>query len=61
MYSVTDAAMKLGISSRRVRVLLVEGRIGGKELGYDWVVLSLDYKRKRKSKKRQREDDNRNQ
>ena len=50
MYSVTEAAEKLGISTRRVRVLLTEGRLEGKKLGHDWVVLSLDYRRKRKVK-----------
>jgi excisionase family DNA binding protein len=50
MYSVKEAASKLGISDRRVRVLLSEGRLEGKKLGHDWVVLSLDYKRKRKQK-----------
>jgi len=52
MYSVREAAEKLGISDRRVRVLLNEGRIEGKKLGHDWVVLSLDYKRKRKVKRK---------
>jgi excisionase family DNA binding protein len=50
MYSVKEAASKLGISDRRVRVLLSEGRLEGKKLGHYWVVLSLDYKRKRKIK-----------
>lgn len=51
MYSVKEAAAKLGVSDRRVRVLLKEERIEGKKLGHDWVVLSLDYKRKKKPKK----------
>jgi excisionase family DNA binding protein len=51
MYSVKEAATKLGISDRRVRKLLEDKRIKGKKLGHDWVVLSLDYKRKRKPKK----------
>ena len=50
MYSVKEGATKHGISERRVRVLLKEGRIEGKKLGHDWVVLSLDYQRKRKPK-----------
>jgi hypothetical protein len=50
MYSVRDAATKLGVSPRRVRVLLNEGRIEGHKLARDWVVLSLDYKRKRRPK-----------
>lgn len=52
MYSVKEAAKELGISDRRVRVLLNEGRIEGKKLGHDWVVLSLDYKRKRKPRRK---------
>lgn len=31
-------------------VLLESGQLEGKKLGRDWVVLSLDYKRKRKQK-----------
>ena len=50
MYNVKEAAINLGISDRRVRKLLEEGRIKGKKLGRDWVVLSLDYQRKRKPK-----------
>ena len=50
MYSVKEAAAKLGISDRRVRKLLEEGRIAGKKLGHDWVVLDLNYTRKRKAK-----------
>jgi len=48
MYSVKEAAVKLGISDRRVRKLLEEMRLEGKRIGRDWVVLNLDYKRKRK-------------
>jgi hypothetical protein len=55
MYSVKEAAMKLGTSDRRVRFLFKEGRIEGKKLGHDWVVLSLDYQRKRKIKRRKGE------
>ena len=50
MYSVKEAAVKLGISDRRVRKLLEEMRLEGKKLGRDWVVLSLDYQRKRRLK-----------
>ena len=50
MYSVEEAATKLGISGRRVRRLLAEGRIKGKKLGGTWVVLDLNYTRKRKVK-----------
>jgi len=50
MYSVKEAALKMGISERHLRLLLEKGEIEGKKLGRDWVVLSLDYKRKRKPK-----------
>lgn len=50
MYSVTEAANKLGISGRRVRKLLEEGRINGRKVGPNWVVLDLNYTRRRKPK-----------
>ena len=52
MYSVKEAAQKLGLDTSQVRRLLAKGEIKGKKLGRDWVVLSLDYKRKRKPKAR---------
>ena len=50
MFSVKEAAQKMGISERYLRLLLEQSKIEGKKLGHDWVVLSLDYKRKRKPK-----------
>jgi hypothetical protein len=50
MYSVKEAANKIGISERHLRLLLKRGKVEGKKLGHDWVVLSLDYKRKRKQR-----------
>ncbi len=50
MYSTKEAAEKLGISDAHLRRLLESGQVKGKKLGHDWVVLSLDYKRKRKPK-----------
>ena len=50
MYSVKEAAQKMGLSDRHLRLLLETGQVKGKKLGHDWVVLSLDYKRKRKLK-----------
>ncbi len=47
MYSVKEASSKIGISDSHLRRLLESGQIKGKKLGHDWVVLSLDYKRKR--------------
>jgi len=52
MYSVKEAATKIGVSERHLRLLLKEGKIEGKKLGHDWVVLSLDYRRARKPKRR---------
>jgi len=54
MYSVKKAAEKLGLSDRHVRLLLEKGQLEGNKLGHDWVVLSLDYKRKRKPKSKKR-------
>ena len=51
MYSVKEAAEKIGISERHLRLLLERGVIEGKKLGHDWVVLGLNYIRKRKLKK----------
>lgn len=50
MYSVREAAPKMGISERHLRLLLKRKEVKGKQLGHDWVVLSLNYKRKRKPK-----------
>jgi excisionase family DNA binding protein len=50
VYSVKEAASKLGLSEQHIRYLLAKREIEGKRLGRDWVVLSLDYKRKRKPK-----------
>lgn len=52
MYSVREASDKMGISDSHCRRLLEKGVIEGKKLGHDWVVLSLDYKRKRRPKRR---------
>lgn len=52
MYSTKEAATKMGISPDHLRHLLANGEVEGKKLGHDWVVLSLDYKRKRKPKKK---------
>ncbi len=50
MYSVKEAAQKIGLDTSQVRRLLAKGEIKGKKLGHDWLVLSLDYKRKRRPK-----------
>jgi excisionase family DNA binding protein len=48
MYSVNEAAEKLGLDTSQVRRLLNRGSIKGVKLARDWVVLDLNYKRKRK-------------
>ena len=48
MYSVKEAAEKLGLDTSQVRRLLAKGEIKGVKLARDWVVLELTYKRRRK-------------
>ena len=50
VYSTKEAGERLGLSQDHVRLLARSGIIEAKKLGRDWVVLSLDYKRKRKPK-----------
>lgn len=50
MYSTSEAARKLGLSQDHVRLLARSGVLKSKKLGHDWIVLSLDYQRKRKAK-----------
>ena len=52
MYSVKEAAQKLGLDTSQVRRLLSKGEIKGVKLARDWAVLELNYKRKRKTKRR---------
>jgi len=47
-----EAAEKLGLESSHIRRLLAKGEIAGKKLGRDWVVLSLEYQRKRAPKRK---------
>lgn len=51
MYSTSEAAEKLGLSQDHVRLLARTGVIEAKKLGHDWIVLNLDYKRKRRLKR----------
>ena len=50
MYCVEEAAAKMGISRRHLRLLLKRREVKGEKLGRDWVVLDLNYKRKRRPK-----------
>ncbi|MFC2032773.1 helix-turn-helix domain-containing protein [Chloroflexota bacterium] len=47
IYSVSEAAQKLGLDPSQIRRLLKKGGIEGKKLGHDWVVLSLNYEKKK--------------
>jgi len=55
MYSTKEAAEKLGLSQDHVKLLARKGLIKAKKLGHDWLILSLDYERKRKPKQRRAE------
>jgi len=50
LYSVQEAAVKMGLSEQYLRALLANGEVKGRKLGRDWVILSLDYQRKRRPK-----------
>jgi excisionase family DNA binding protein len=52
VYSVKEAAKKLGLDTSQVRRLLAKGEIKGVKLARDWVVLDLGYVRKRRPKQR---------
>jgi excisionase family DNA binding protein len=54
MYSVQEAAELMGISRSHLRLLLKYSEVKGKRLGRDWVVLELDYQRKRKPKEKRK-------
>jgi len=48
MYSVKQASEILCLDTSQVRRLLAEGEIKGVKLARDWVVLELNYIRRRK-------------
>ena len=50
MYSTREAAEKLGLSQDHVRLLARKGILEAKRLGHDWVILDLNYTRRRKPK-----------
>ena len=55
LYSVQEAAGKMGLSEQYLRALLANGEVKGRKLGRDWVILSLAYRRKRRPKRRKGE------
>ena len=50
MYSTKEAAKLLGLSQSHVRLLARTGKIEAKWIGRDWVILNLDYQRRRRPK-----------
>ena len=44
------AAALMGLSAQHLRLLLKQGKVKGKKLDGTWVVLALNYTRKRKDK-----------
>jgi excisionase family DNA binding protein len=50
MYSTKEAAERLGLSQDHVKLLARKGLISARKVGRDWVVLELNYTRKRKPK-----------
>jgi len=52
MYSVEEASRVLNLDPSQIRRLLRSGEIKGKKLARDWVVLELNYQRRRRPKKK---------
>jgi len=53
VYTVDEASYMLGLDKSQVRRLLRSGELKGRKFGRDWMVLSLDYERKRKPKRKE--------
>jgi len=54
MYSTKEASEILRLSQDHVKLLARTGHIKAEKVGRDWVVLELDYQRKRKPKEKRR-------
>jgi len=52
MYSTKEASESLGLSQAHIRLLAKKGVLKAKRLGHDWVILELNYQRKRKPKQK---------
>jgi excisionase family DNA binding protein len=52
IYSTKEAAERLGLSQAHVKLLARQGKIKAKKVGRDWIVLELDYERKRRPKQK---------
>ena len=57
MYSTRDAGKILGLSQDHVKLLARKGLLKAQKVGRDWIILDLDYTRKRKPKETDRERD----
>jgi len=53
LYSTKEAAEKLGLSQDHVKRLARDRLIKAQKVGHAWVILSLDYQRKRKPKRKE--------
>jgi excisionase family DNA binding protein len=47
MYSTKEASQKLGLSQDHVKLLARKGLIKANKIGRDWIILDLNYQRKR--------------
>jgi len=54
MYSTREAAEILGLSQDHVKLLARKGFINAKKIGRDWIILDLNYTRKRKAKEKRK-------
>ena len=54
MYSTRETAKILGLSQDHVKLLARKGLIKAQKVGRDWVVLELDYTRKRNPKEKRK-------
>ena len=55
LLSTREAAEALGLSQDHVRRLLEVGQLRGRKVGNNWVVLELNYERKRRPKTSKKE------
>jgi len=50
IYSTKQAAELMGLSQKMITYLLRRGKLKGRKLGHDWVVLDLHYDRPTKGR-----------
>jgi excisionase family DNA binding protein len=55
LLSSKEAAQILGLSPDHIRRLIKDGVLKGKKIGNSWVVLELNYRRKRRPKTRKKD------